>query len=380
MIAPLLLGAMLAVGAEEPASPAEAERALAALREQIREVEREQRRAGERMERAQRELRTAEQAGQQARSRLLAIEGDQARTRDRIAALEQDVAIQRAALDSQQETLAAQLRHRHVARDNMALQLLLAQQDPMRLDRHLAWHGYLAQAQLALLRAIEAELVGLSRTAEALAREASQLAELAQRQRTELERLEAARRERTRALELLAAGVSDADARLAQLNEEAAGLEALLQRLRAAVARAPAAVRPTGGGPFAQARRQLAWPVQGQVLGDFGRPRPDGRLRWDGLLLAAEAGTPVRAVWHGTVVYADWLPGLGLLTVVDHGGGYMSLYGHNQVLLREVGEQVAAGDVIGEAGDSGGQARSALYFGLRKDGQPVNPNDWLPPR
>jgi murein hydrolase activator len=113
------------------------------------------------------------------------------------------------------------------------------------------------------------------------------------------------------------------------------------------------------------------------MVARFGQPRADGLLRWDGMVLAAPAGTEVRAVRGGRVVYADWLPGLGQLVVVDHGKGLMSLYGHNQDLLKKTGETVRQGEVISRVGDSGGQGTPGLYFEVRRNGKPINPGEWV---
>jgi septal ring factor EnvC (AmiA/AmiB activator) len=116
---------------------------------------------------------------------------------------------------------------------------------------------------------------------------------------------------------------------------------------------------------------------QGKVLARFGQPRAGGSLRWQGMLIGTERGARVRAPYAGRVAYADWLPGMGLMIVLDHGGGYLSLYGHNDQLFRKVGESVAAGDVIGSVGDSGGSDQAALYFEVRRGREPVNPETWL---
>ena len=121
--------------------------------------------------------------------------------------------------------------------------------------------------------------------------------------------------------------------------------------------------------------RLLPWPVPGEVLSSFNSSR-EGALRWEGVVLAAEEGTPVRAIHPGRVVFADWMRGYGLLTIVDHGGGYLTLYGYNQSLLRDVGEWVAVGDTLALAGQSGGNSRSALYFEIRNRGKVVNPTRW----
>jgi septal ring factor EnvC (AmiA/AmiB activator) len=132
--------------------------------------------------------------------------------------------------------------------------------------------------------------------------------------------------------------------------------------------------------PFARSKGKLAWPVQGRLAGSFGQPRGAGPVKWNGVLLEAAAGTPVRAVHRGRVAFADWLTGLGLLVIVDHGGGYLSLYGHNEALLKESGDWVEPGEPIAQVGDTGGQARPGLYFELRYKGEPIDPAPWIAKR
>jgi septal ring factor EnvC (AmiA/AmiB activator) len=132
--------------------------------------------------------------------------------------------------------------------------------------------------------------------------------------------------------------------------------------------------------PFASVKGKLAWPVQGRIAGAYGQPRGAGPVKWSGVLLEAAAGTQVRAVYHGRVAFADWLSGLGLLVIVDHGSGYMSLYGHNEALLKEAGDWVDPGEPIAQVGDTGGQARAGLYFEIRLNGEPIDPNPWIAKR
>ena len=112
----------------------------------------------------------------------------------------------------------------------------------------------------------------------------------------------------------------------------------------------------------------------------FGAPRGDTSLAWQGLLIDARRGAPVHAVSHGRVAFADWLRGFGLMVIVDHGDGFMSLYGHNETLSRETGDWVNSGDVLGTVGDSGGQGRTGLYFEIRHEGRPQDPGRWLASR
>lgn len=128
--------------------------------------------------------------------------------------------------------------------------------------------------------------------------------------------------------------------------------------------------------PFAQRKGSMTWPVSGNVISQFGEKR-QGSVTWDGIRIQAPAGSEVRAVHGGRVMYADWLRGQGMLLVLDHGNGYMSLYAHNDVLLQEPGQWVKPGDVIARTGNSGGEKEPALYFEIRQNGRPVNPRQWL---
>jgi septal ring factor EnvC (AmiA/AmiB activator) len=159
---------------------------------------------------------------------------------------------------------------------------------------------------------------------------------------------------------------------LERLHSQQAGLEKLLRELRTAMERFPL----EGNDAFARLRGKLAWPVSGRLVARFGDARAGG-VHWDGVLVATERGAPVKAVCQGRVIYADWLPGLGLLTIVDHGDGYLSLYGHNERLYKAAGEPVAAGEALAAAGDSGGSSRPELYFEIRKGGKPVDPRPWF---
>jgi septal ring factor EnvC (AmiA/AmiB activator) len=175
-------------------------------------------------------------------------------------------------------------------------------------------------------------------------------------------------------------------------------LTSLIEQLARIVTRAPppAKPRPVPGaerqrnerapepqplaGAFAQLRGQLALPVRGELAGRFGSPRNDGGLTWKGLLLAARAGDAVKAVATGRVVYADWLRGFGNLLIIDHGAGYMSLYGYNETLLKRVGDDISGGDAVATVGNSGGGTESGLYFELRHQGKPFDPMTWIKAR
>jgi septal ring factor EnvC (AmiA/AmiB activator) len=162
--------------------------------------------------------------------------------------------------------------------------------------------------------------------------------------------------------------------RLARLRRQQSDLESLLAQLRRATASLPP--ENFGNSPFARLRGKLPRPVAGKIIESYGQVRAGG-LKWQGDLFATQRDAPVHAVSQGRVVYADWLAGLGLLIIIDHGDGYMSLYGHNDRLYESVGQHVTAGQTIAQAGDSGGSARPELYFEIRKGGKPLDPRPWL---
>ena len=228
----------------------------------------------------------------------------------------------------------------------------------------------------SLLQDVEQELARLSAAATQLDAQLAELAELSERQSARVRELATARQVRAKSLQTLERSLGSRQAKLNRLRQEARGLTALMARLERE-SRASAARRSTPAPDAGPAVQLQGLPLRGRALSRYGQPRADGMLRWDGMMLEAPAGAEVRAVRSGRVAYADWLPGMGLLLVVDHGKGYMSLYGHNQDLLKSVGDTVAQGEVISRVGDSGGENRSGLYFGVRRNGKPVDPKDWV---
>ena len=256
------------------------------------------------------------------------------------------------------------------------IKLLLNQRDPAQAGRVLVYYQYFGRARASQIAAIDAHLGG----ARDARRRAGRRGAAARRARgTAAGR--SSRTCRTRANGAAARWCRSRPNRrtarkeLERLKEQQGGLEKLVRELRRALERIDKF--PTDSkDAFAKLRGKLAWPVAGKLVASFGQTRAGG-VKWDGVLLAGAQGTPVRAVYHGRVVYADWLSGLGLLTIIDHGDGYLSLYGHNERLYKEVGERVTAGDTIATLGDSGGRPRPELYFEIRKGGRPVDPRPWF---
>ena len=330
--------------------------------------------SGEQVERDRltRELRSAEVSVGKARESLESVRHERAERAARRTALATEKRDAQATIAKGRAALTGQLRAAYLIGHGEPLKLLLNQKDPARAGRMFVYYSYFGRERAEEIHAIEASVTRLDELDTELAAQDERLAQLEKQQRTQLTEVEQARSRRTVVLANLEAESHTRAQSLEKLRSQQAGLEKLLHELREAMARYPVDTNSA----FGQLRGKLAWPVSGHVVARFGDTRAGG-VKWDGVLVATERGAPVKAVYQGRVIYADWLPGLGLLTIVDHGDGYMSLYGHNERLYKAVGERVSAGDAIASAGDSGGSSRPELYFEIRKGGKPVDPRPWF---
>jgi len=370
----VLVLALSGAVAEEP-NPAKAEAELKAVRAQIDKVQAEMDRDVGRRDKLTRELEDSEKTVGAARGELEKLRRERALHAARRAELAEERQREEGELAKDRDALAGQLRAAYMIGHREPLKLLLNQRDPGEFGRVLVYYQYFGRARAAQIAAIDAQLGELATLDAGLAAEEQRLAALEEQQQGELTRLQSARERRGHALESLDTESKSRAQQLERLKDQQGGLEKLVRELRRALERLDKF--PTDSkDAFAKLRGKLAWPVAGKLVASFGQTRAGG-LKWDGVLLAGEQGTPVRAIYHGRVVYADWLSGLGLLTIIDHGDGYLSLYGHNERLYKEVGERVTAGDTIATVGDSGGQPRPGLYFEIRKGGHPVDPRPWF---
>jgi septal ring factor EnvC (AmiA/AmiB activator) len=326
-------------------------------------------------DRLTRELRSAEASVGKARESLESVRHERAERAARRAALAAEKRDAQATIVKGRAALAGQLRAAYLIGHGEPLKLLLNQKDPARAGRMFVYYSYFGRERAEGIHTIEANVTRLDELDTELSAQDEKLAELEKQQRTQLTEVEQARSRRSVVLANLEAESHTRAQSLEKLRSQQAGLEKLLHELREAMARYPVDTNSA----FGQLHGKLAWPVSGHVVARFGDTRAGG-VKWDGVLVATERGAPVKAVYQGRVIYADWLPGLGLLTIVDHGDGYMSLYGHNERLYKAVGERVSAGDAIASAGDSGGSSRPELYFEIRKGGKPVDPRPWFKAR
>jgi septal ring factor EnvC (AmiA/AmiB activator) len=359
----------VALAAAAPRTQAE----LHALRERIERITRQLSRDAVERDRLSSELRAAELSLGQARGEMVRIARDYADRAGHRNALSQDKLQQQRALDAARAALAGQLRAAYLIGREEPLKLLLEARDPLQSARMFAYYGYLGRARAEQIAQISQQLARLEELDTELAQQQAELAQLKAAQQGQLQELERRRAERSRVLASLESAAHTREQSLARLKAQQADLEQLLQQLDHSLKEVPP---PDTTTAFGRLLGQLRWPVGGHVKAAFGDSRAAG-VRWDGLLVATALGAPVRAVSAGRVVYADWLPGLGLLTIIDHGEGYLSLYGHNEQLYKAAGESVAAGEVIAAAGDTGGRPEPELYFEIRRGGRPVDPRPWF---
>lgn len=253
------------------------------------------------------------------------------------------------------------------------LKLLLSQDDPARAARMLVYYRYASQSRGERLRGMQASLARLGAAENEIRDRGRELAALRADQSANLADLETARRERAALLAGLNREVKNRAREIERLRADQARLERLLGELTRT---APAPLPDDRGTRFGRLRGRLPLPVAGRISARFGEPKGLGDLRWRGVFIDAPEGRDIMAPARGRVAYAGSLKGFGLLLILDHGDGYMTLYGHNQTLTREVGDWVEAGETVAAVGNTGDAPRAGLYFEIRHQGEPSDPLAW----
>ncbi|MFM1886518.1 MAG: hypothetical protein RL026_1675 [Pseudomonadota bacterium] len=370
LLAVLLLGPL---PAGEDRGQTEAQ--LRSLTQQIERVQQQVQQDAVERDRLSRALRDAERSVASTRGELSRLRGARGDREVARARLEAERVERQRALDTQRASLVAQLRAAYVLGRTPALQQMLGEADPAAAARRLTYLGYLGRLSAARIAEFEEQLKTIGALEAQIAEDDAELARLEAARRGELEKLERARKARREVLADLERDSRDRNRSLTRLRQQQQALSRVLRDLdRAARAAKASPVNPND--PFARLRGKLGWPVAGTLTARFGQPRAGG-VKWTGVMIATEQGAPVRAVHGGRVAYADWLPGLGLLMILDHGNGYLTLYGHNGQLFKGPGVQVSPGETIAAAGDTGGRSRTELYFEIRRNGQPLDPRPWF---
>ena len=288
-------------------------------------------------------------------------------------------------IDGQQAQLARLLYQQYIGVQPDALKLLLNRDDPNRIARELHYLTHLSRARAELIRSLRSNLGQLNELEDTTRQQSAELAAINAEQQAQRKRLEAEKRTRKAVLVRVSRQIEQQRREISTLKRNENRLARLVEQLSQMLSRArPEALRNErlpdasgDGSPFAQLKGRLNLPVRGELKNRFGSPREDSGLSWKGLFIAAPAGQEVRAIAAGRVVFADWLRGFGNLLIIDHGGGYMSLYGNNESLYKQVGAATLGGETVAAVGNSGGNTDSGLYFEIRHQGKAFDPLVWI---
>lgn len=291
-----------------------------------------------------------------------------------ITALRSELGQLQGRLSKQRQGLAEQLRAAYAIGRQQQLKMLLNQQDPAETGRVMVYFDYLNRAREQHISEFLESIAAKQRVEDELSSTIQTYQNRLETRRKQKNSLLTQRLKRNELLARLEREISNQEKNLSELEHSRKRIENLLMSLGELLADIPQS--PSDVRPFKQQKGKLPWPASGPFLASFGEPRKQGGLKWNGVLISTKHGTPVRAISHGRVAFADWLQGFGFITIIDHGDGYMSLYGHNETLVKQAGDWVDASEVIATSGDSGGQPMPGVYFEIRSRGKPVNPGAW----
>jgi len=297
------------------------------------------------------------------------------RQHSKLQALQTDRRLQQQKLDKNRQALSQQIRASYAMGKQGTLKILLSQHNPSSIGRTLAYYDYFNRARAEQISVIASEITELESTELRISNETTQLEGLMAEQQIKKEQLESQYQKRHQVLIKVNADIGTKAQQLNKLLNDETQLSKLLEELYRALSDIPPDAE--GFKAFAAVKGDLSVPSKGRTAHRFGSSRKLGKLTWQGMLIEAELGKEVHAIYHGRVAFANWIRNFGLLLIIDHGDGYMSLYGHNQVLYKDVGEWVEKDELIATIGNSGGRENPGLYFEIRHNGTPTNPEKWI---
>jgi septal ring factor EnvC (AmiA/AmiB activator) len=330
------------------------------------------------------QLKTANRQKASIQAQLKKTEAAVAKLSYNLTKLQQDLKVQQATLaqltkqladaeasfQAQQSQLGHELRSVYMLGEVNYLKLMLNQQNPTEIEQTSTYYRYLMLNQLTAIDKVKATIAQIQQKQQAIIVHSQELSALQQQHKEEQQRLLSEKRRRERLVASLADQIDDKAEQLDELSADQRNLENIVAKLKRSE-REQVTVQYTG------LHGRHPWPLHGPLLALFGTPIEQSELNWKGILIAANDGDAVQSVAPGQVIFANWLKGFGFLIIIEHGNGYMSLYGRNESLYKKVGDSVQSGDLIARAGRSGGFARSGLYFEIRHRGVALNPLTWL---
>jgi septal ring factor EnvC (AmiA/AmiB activator) len=289
-------------------------------------------------------------------------------------------------MTGQQALLGKLLYQQYLGGKQEYLKLLLNNQDPNQVARDLRYYQYIARSRATWLARLRENLAALDAVSISTREQQTELASLRTEQAAQKKTLEKEQHARQRILGKISQQLHQQRREITRLQRDESRLSQLVDKLTKMLAqpKSKSLFRNDNlpdnrfdGSPFDQLKGKLTLPVRGEITNRFGTPRPDSTVRWKGLFLRTSSGQAVKAIAAGQVVFADWLRGFGNLLIIDHGKGYMSLYGNNETLYKQVGDVLRGGDTIATVGNSGGNEDFGLYFELRHESKPLDPMKWL---
>lgn len=385
---------MLYTAASALAAPADAKREeLKGLQERIQALQKDLAKTeGTRADAAE-ELRETEKAISDANRRLRELNGERARAQASLDHLNLQSQKLSSRIAAQQAQLGRLLTRQYYAGETDALRHLLSGDDPNQLARDAHYLGLLSHAKAGLIRDLGGILEEKKHLASLAHDKTAELAEIEKNQQRERSGLVEQQKQRQAVLARISDRIKTQRREVEKLKRDEKRLARLIEGLGRIVAkpkppassraqapalrneRTPDAALPADA--FARQKGRLALPTRGELANGFGTPRQDGGTTWKGVFIRADGGAEVKAIAPGRIVFADWLRGFGNLAIVDHGDGYLSVYGNNESLYKAVGDPVKAGETIASVGNSGGNPETGLYFELRHLGQPIDPLKWV---
>jgi murein hydrolase activator len=356
------------------------------LRKHIAGLQHELEKTSESRSEAADALRESERAISDSNRRLAELAQQQREAGQALKQLQQQGRQLEKDIQGQQKQLGKLLYQQYLGGQQEYFRLLLNNRDPNQVAREMQYYEYIARNRAAWLKTMRANLAQLQEIATQTRQKSTEIAELQAEQRSEKEALEKDKQARQRVLGKIALQLRRQRREIGRLQRNESRLTQLVEKLSRMLAQPKSKSLFSNdklpddrfdGRPFEELKGKLALPVKGVVSNTYGTPRPDSTVLWKGLFLRAAAAQPVKAVAAGRVVFADWLRGFGNLLILDHGKGYMSLYGDNETLYKQVGDVLRGGDIIAAVGNSGGNEESGLYFELRHEGKPMDPMQWI---
>lgn len=350
------------------------EKQLEALAKNIQQLQKELAKTKTSRDKLQKSLQQSEEEIGSLTRKIDSIKGELAREKKQLSQHRGRRAELEESRQTQQQQVNRIVRQAYLLGRQSQVKLILNQEEPSKITRLLRYHDYIIGAHKEKMDAYLATIRDISEIENKIATSTERLEASQQQLNQRYSDIKQSQTQRLATLSKLTRSITEKDDSLTKLTGDRKRLERLLEEATRALSNLKL---PSDAKPFRSARGKLPYPAQGRVANSFGSYRLNGKLRWNGIFIKGKAGSKVVSVHHGRVIFSDYLRGHGLLLIIDHGDGYMSLYAHNQTLLKETGDWVSSNEPIAMLGNTGGQAQAGLYFEIRHKGKPQNPSPWL---